>query len=105
MNAGVQDEAVATQASLFAPVLVPAMPPPSPSCISGKNVPDGEDTTGLGEVGLLLDTTDSLLEDGRDLSRGGLGLGEGAGLDGSGCGISLWTDQLANRRPRGAQKQ
>lgn len=37
-------------------------------------VPDGEDATGLGETGLLLDTADPLLEDGGDLSRGGLGV-------------------------------
>jgi hypothetical protein len=35
------------------------------------DIPDGKDATGLGEGGLLLDTTDSLLEDGRDLSGGG----------------------------------
>lgn len=40
----------------------------------GGDVPDREDTTGLSDVGLLLDTTDSLLEEGRDLSRRGLGL-------------------------------
>ena len=38
----------------------------------GGDVPDGKDTAGLGETRLLLDTTDSLLEDGRDLSGGGL---------------------------------
>lgn len=59
--------------------------------ITQKNVPDGEDTAGLGEVGLLMDTTDSLLEDGRDLGGSGLGVGVGAGLDGGNyrCGISL----------------
>ncbi len=31
----------------------------------GGGVPDREDTAGLSEVGLLLDTADSLLEDGR----------------------------------------
>lgn len=36
------------------------------------DIPDGKDTAGLGETRLLLDTTDSLLENGRDLSRGGL---------------------------------
>lgn len=36
------------------------------------DVPDGKDTAGLGETRLLLDTTDSLLKDGRDLSGGGL---------------------------------
>ena len=59
--------------------------------ITQKNVPDGEDAAGLSEVGLLLDTTDSLLEDGRDLGGSGLGVGVGAGLDGGNyrCGISL----------------
>lgn len=36
------------------------------------DIPDGKDTAGLGETRLLLDTTDSLLKDGRDLSGGGL---------------------------------
>lgn len=36
------------------------------------DVPNRQDATSLGEVGLLLDTTDALLEDGRDLGRGGL---------------------------------
>lgn len=40
----------------------------------GGDVPDREDTTGLSDVGLLLDTTDSLLEEGRDLGGRGLGL-------------------------------
>ena len=40
----------------------------------GGDVPDREDTTGLSDVDLLLDTTDSLLEEGRDLGGRGLGL-------------------------------
>lgn len=43
-----------------------------PDIVIVVDVPDGEDTAGLGETGLLLDTADSLLEDGRDLSGGGL---------------------------------
>ena len=47
------------------------------------NVPNREDTTGLSETGLLLDTTDALLEDGRDLRGSRLGssvvAGEGTG--------------------------
>ena len=35
-------------------------------------IPDGKDTAGLGEVRLLLNTTDPLFEDGRYLGRGGL---------------------------------
>lgn len=37
----------------------------SPPDISQRqnNVPDGQNTTGLSKVGLLLDTTNSLLED------------------------------------------
>ena len=38
------------------------------------DIPDGQDTAGLGEASLLLDTADSLLEDRGDLSWGGLGL-------------------------------
>jgi hypothetical protein len=38
------------------------------------DVPDGQDTTGLSETSLLLDTTDALLQDGGDLSGLGLGL-------------------------------
>jgi hypothetical protein len=55
------------------------------------HVPDGKDTASLSETGLLLDTSNSLLEDGRDLSGSSLGVG-GVGsdgsVDGSGCGIS-----------------
>ncbi len=40
---------------------------------SGIDVPDRQNTTGLGETSLLLNTTDTLLQDGRDL--GGLSLG------------------------------
>lgn len=39
------------------------------------DIPDRQDTTGLGETSLLRDTTDALLKDGRDLSGLGLGLG------------------------------
>jgi hypothetical protein len=45
-------------------------------------VPDGEDTAGLGETGLLLDTADPLLEDGGDLSGGGLSIGGIAASEG-----------------------
>ena len=52
------------------------------SCVVGiVDIPDGQDTAGLGEASLLLDTADSLLEDRGDLSWGGLGLSVGAGLD------------------------
>lgn len=51
------------------------------------HIPDGENTAGLSEVGLLLYTTDTLLENRRDLGGRGLGFGVGTGLDG-GCGIS-----------------
>ena len=43
-----------------------------PDIVVVVDIPDGEDTAGLGETGLLLDTADSLLENGRDLSGGGL---------------------------------
>jgi hypothetical protein len=39
---------------------------------TSDTITDGKDTAGLGETRFLLDTTDSLLEDGRDLSGGGL---------------------------------
>lgn len=56
----------------------------------GLHIPNRQDTTGLSETSLLLDTADSLLEDGRDLSGRGLGVGSvgSDGVDGSGCGIS-----------------
>ena len=40
----------------------------------GGDVPDREDTTSLGNVGFLLNTTDSLLEQRRDFGRRSLGL-------------------------------
>ena len=49
--------------------------------VGDDDIPDGQDTAGLGEASLLLDTADSLLEDRGDLSWGGLGLSVGAGLD------------------------
>jgi hypothetical protein len=53
-------------------------------------VPDGEDTAGLGETGLLLDTADPLLEDRGDLSGGGLSIGGIAAREGvdNGCGVA-----------------
>lgn len=56
-----------------------------------ENVPNRQDATGLGEVGLLLDATDALLEDGRNLGRCGL-LGICASLDrdSGGSGANLW---------------
>lgn len=42
--------------------------------LGGIDVPDGQNTTGLGETSLLLNTTDALLQNGRDLGRGGLSL-------------------------------
>lgn len=59
-----------------------------------RGIPDGEDTPGLGKTGLLLHTADPLLEDGRHLGRGSLGLGGiGSdllrGVEGDGRGASL----------------
>lgn len=55
---------------------------------TGDTVTDGEDTAGLSEVGLLLDTADALLEDGRNLSGGGLGVGGiGSCLEGDRSGL------------------
>lgn len=56
------------------------------------SIPDGEDTAGLGEAGLLLDTADALLEDGGDLGGGGLSIGGIAaseGVDNGGGGARL----------------
>jgi hypothetical protein len=47
---------------------------------SGIDVPDRQNTTGLSETSLLLNTTDALLQDGGDLGGLGLGLG-GVGTD------------------------
>lgn len=47
-----------------------------------RNLPDGEDTTSLVEISLARDTADALLKDGRDLGRGGLGLGKASSGNG-----------------------
>ena len=55
---------------------------------SDIRLPDRKNTASLSEAGLLLHATDSLLEDGGDLGRGGLGVGgiaAGEGVDDSGC--------------------
>ncbi len=72
-------------------VVVCRQDPKTPLRCVLKNVPDGEDAASLGKAGLLLDTADPLLENGRDLGRRGLRIGECAGLEGrdDGCGISL----------------
>jgi hypothetical protein len=59
-------------------------------CALGLHLPDGKDTASLSETRLLLDTTDALLEDRRDLSWCGL-VGVASSLqtgDDGGCGIS-----------------
>jgi hypothetical protein len=56
------------------------------------SLPDGENAASLGEGALLLDTTDSLLEDGRDLGGRGLrisGIAAGDGVDDGGSGTLL----------------
>ena len=40
----------------------------------GNDIPDRQNTTSLSETSLLLNTTDTLLQDGGDLSRGSLSL-------------------------------
>lgn len=63
------------------------------------DVPDRQDTASLSETGLLLDTTDALLQNGGDLGGGSLGLG-GVGTDllgGAGDGAG---DSRANLRRR-----
>jgi hypothetical protein len=42
---------------------------------TGDTVTDGQDTASLGQAGLFLHTTDSLLEDGRNFGRRGFGVG------------------------------
>lgn len=42
--------------------------------MSGRPIPDGEDTSSLSKTSLFLNTTDSLLEKGGDLGGGSLGL-------------------------------
>lgn len=67
------------------------------------HIPDGKDTASLSETGLLLDTTDSLLEDGRDLSGSSLGVGGvvSGSVDGGGCGISdLSGEKQVSRSPK-----
>lgn len=57
-------------------------------------VPDGEDTAGLGETRLLLDTADPLLKDGGDLGGGSLSIGGIAaseGVDDGGGVARLYT--------------
>ena len=56
------------------------------------SIPDGEDTAGLGEAGLLLDTANALLEDGGDLGGGSLsvgGIAASEGVDNGGGGARL----------------
>lgn len=57
------------------------------------SVPDGEDTTGLGEGVLLLDATDALLQDGGDLGGGGLSIGSVGAGGGERRGAGLWWEK------------
>lgn len=69
-----------------------------------SDLPDGKDTTSLGETSLLLDTTNSLLEDGGDLSGSWLGLsGVGSDLLGhSGQGAGSTGSDLQAEQPLGS---
>lgn len=76
---------------------IPSLWSPSADCVSlggcdgaGCGVPDGEDTTGLGEGVLLLDAADALLEDGRDLGGRGLCIGSVGAGGGERRGAGLW---------------
>jgi hypothetical protein len=52
------------------------------------SIPDGEDTTGLSKAGLLVDTTDALLEQAAHFGGSGLALGGiGASDDGGDAGL------------------
>lgn len=55
-----------------------------------SGVPDGEDTTGLGERVLLLDATDALLQDGGDLGGCGLSIGSVGAGGGERGSAGLW---------------
>ncbi len=64
---------------------------PSTTRPNQRNIPDRENAASLGEAGLLLNTANSLLEDGRNLGRRSLCFGIRADLyrgDVDGCGIS-----------------
>lgn len=78
----------------------------------GGDVPDREDTTGLSDIGLLLHTTDSLLEEGRDLGGRGLGLSSvvtdllgGDGGDGSASLDAAEFCQYHNRPTKNVSKR
>jgi hypothetical protein len=84
----------------------------------GLHIPNRQDTASLSETRLLLDTTDSLLEDRRDLSGSGLGVGSVSSdsVDGNRCGISSlhwvrkknmlaeWVNKRLWRTPAGSKK-
>jgi hypothetical protein len=61
---------------------------------SKEIIPDGEDASGLGKTSLLLDTSNSLLQDRGHFGRGGLGVGSistdllGRGVEGGRGSIS-----------------
>jgi hypothetical protein len=65
---------------------------------TGDTITNRQDTASLSKTGLLLDTTDSLLEDRRDLSGRGLCVGSvGAdSVDGGRCGISSHGDSASS---------
>lgn len=87
------------------PAQLPSPLPHSPSPPKTlDHVPDGQNATGLSEVGLILNTADPLLEDGRDLGWRCLRVGVCADGGDGGCGISLQRGGLALARdPRGAK--
>jgi len=67
---------------------------------TGNTITNGEDTAGLSKTRLLLNTSNALLEDRRDLSRGCLGVGgveTGSAVHGGGCGISGSSDSAGGR--------
>jgi hypothetical protein len=57
---------------------------------SELHIPDGKDAASLSKARLLLNTSNALLKDGRNLGRGSLGVGgvEASTVDDSRCGIS-----------------
>lgn len=67
------------------------------------HLPDRENTARLGETRLLLNATDTLLENGRHFGRPRLGVGgivSSLNIDGGGCGILYLAERrLVSRRP------
>lgn len=80
--------------------------------IACGGIPDGENTSGLGETGLLLDTPDALLENRGHLGRSGFGIDSiasdllGGSVEERGRGAGLLREKSVSARlSRGAPSQ